>query len=269
MIISHRHKFIFMHCRKTGGSSITALLNNYLGPHDIQIGSWVDAIASGGQLNNHIFRILLVKALRQPDFIPKLIKMFAKNDKIYISKKVNVIVKQKYRKVISERPEHAIATRVKQFDPYSWENYFKFCFVRNPFDMAVSDFYWTKAPEKGVNFEEFLLRKRDLHRPDPERIVARPITNWEIYTIDDQIAVDFVGRFENMYDDLLKIGKFLNFDSPLQLPRWKAKGHTRKTRGLDLYNPKTIALVEELYQQEIREFNYSFEDFAKSCSISS
>ena len=38
MIISYRHKFIFMHSRKTAGSSVTALLSHHLGPQDIQLG---------------------------------------------------------------------------------------------------------------------------------------------------------------------------------------------------------------------------------------
>jgi hypothetical protein len=37
MIISHAHKFIFLHARKCAGSSVTAYLNPLLGPDDIQI----------------------------------------------------------------------------------------------------------------------------------------------------------------------------------------------------------------------------------------
>lgn len=39
MIISHRHKFIFIKTRKTAGSSIEKYLINYLGPDDICTGS--------------------------------------------------------------------------------------------------------------------------------------------------------------------------------------------------------------------------------------
>jgi hypothetical protein len=42
MIISHKHKFIFLKTRKTAGSSIEKYLINYLGPNDICTGSAQD-----------------------------------------------------------------------------------------------------------------------------------------------------------------------------------------------------------------------------------
>jgi len=42
VIISHKHKFIFIKTRKTAGSSIEHFLSKYLGPDDICTGSDVD-----------------------------------------------------------------------------------------------------------------------------------------------------------------------------------------------------------------------------------
>ena len=42
MIISHKHKFIFIKTRKTAGSSIEHFLSKYLGPDDICTGSDID-----------------------------------------------------------------------------------------------------------------------------------------------------------------------------------------------------------------------------------
>ena len=54
MIISHKHKFIFMHSRKCAGSSMEVMLNKHLGPNDIQIGSWPETILAGGSMNNRL-----------------------------------------------------------------------------------------------------------------------------------------------------------------------------------------------------------------------
>jgi hypothetical protein len=49
VIISHKHKFIFIKTRKTAGSSIEHFLSNYLGPNDICTGSDIDGTP---RLNN-------------------------------------------------------------------------------------------------------------------------------------------------------------------------------------------------------------------------
>ena len=51
MIISHKHKFIFLHARKCAGTTMEIILNKYLGPNDIQIGSWVETLANSGNFN--------------------------------------------------------------------------------------------------------------------------------------------------------------------------------------------------------------------------
>ncbi len=42
MIISHRHRFVFIHIHKTAGESVTAALEPVLGPHDIVLKSDFD-----------------------------------------------------------------------------------------------------------------------------------------------------------------------------------------------------------------------------------
>lgn len=51
MIISHRHKFIFIHVPKTAGSTVSAYLAREFGPWDVQLGSWKDALGNGAKAN--------------------------------------------------------------------------------------------------------------------------------------------------------------------------------------------------------------------------
>ncbi len=77
-------------------------------------------------------------------------------------------------------------------DDRAWRSYFKFAFERNPWDRQVSFYHHryrretTKPP-----FPDFIHGDRH----------AR-LDNYEIYSIGGDVAVDFVGRFENLADDL-------------------------------------------------------------------
>lgn len=47
MILSHAHRFIFLHNRKTAGSSISVALARYLGPEDLQLSAIVETLREG------------------------------------------------------------------------------------------------------------------------------------------------------------------------------------------------------------------------------
>ncbi len=141
MILSHRNKFIFMHSRKTAGSSITALLNRHLGPDDIQIGAWPDAIEAGGKYNR---RALLI-AMRSPLALGfESLKHSVKKRKPEIAPHfVNTVTRLHYANKHDFRAgAHISARQVAEFDPDSWSRYYKFCFVRNPWTHGVSDYQW-------------------------------------------------------------------------------------------------------------------------------
>lgn len=259
MIISHRHKFIFLHCRKVAGSSITALLNQFLGPDDLQLGAWEESLRFGGRYNRKAIRDLALEPKAQLHLLSHMGKVLSRRRRPNLRGAINVALKQQYCNVLSNNPAHATAELVRDFAPDAWRDYYKFCFVRNPFEHAVSDFFWRKCPAKGVDFVEFLKRKQDRAREDPERVVPSPATNWPIYTIQGKIAVDFVGRYETLSHDLERVFSEIGLD-PQQMRLQRAKGETRKKRFAEMYNSEARALVEDVYGLEISEFGYGFSD---------
>jgi hypothetical protein len=266
MIISHTHRFIFLHCRKTAGSSLSVLLNQYLGPEDIQIGSWRETIETGGKLNKFAKNLMLREATSHPTHMGKMAAKYCSGNRRRFGAYVNNTIKKQFKNTFGISGAHATSTEISHYFSDYWNDYFKFCFIRNPFEHAISDFYWSQCPRKSVSFEEFLLRKLDLCRPDPEGVVSRPITNWPIYTISEQIAVNFIGKFENINEDLATIGRTIGLSKPLRFGSYKAKGNVRASSGLELYNETCIELVYKIYADEIREFRYTFEDFLHSCA---
>ena len=84
------------------------------------------------------------------------------------------------------------------------------------------------------------------------------IDNYDIYAIDGGLAVDFVGRFESLEQDLKhaldQVG--LSLDKPL--PRAKAMFRQSSAPYRDYYDGDTRAMVGDWYAREIALLAYAF-----------
>ena len=249
MVISYRHRLIFIHCRKTGGSAITLYLNQFLGPRDIQIGGVLDGIARGRWPNRKFY----LDALRGLNRRHVISIALCKRDPWTV---LDAAQKASFRSVLGDKPAHPTALMIQAFDPRAWREHFKFCFVRNPYERVVSDYLWRKEQTgSDASFSRFLclMRARDFS----ERIVPRAYDNWPMYTLDDRIAVNFVGRHERLTSDLEAIC------SEVRLPFNKADVPVAKQSALrydyrDFYTDGDRRVVEEIFGREIEQFNYQY-----------
>ncbi|PSO54706.1 MAG: hypothetical protein BRC34_06445 [Cyanobacteria bacterium QH_1_48_107] len=92
MIISYKNKLIFIHCRKVAGSAITAYLNQFIGPDDIQVGVWEDTILNDGSYNKRFYKDIFTS----PRSLTNLTKHLLLGRTIN-PKRLNTIHKQKYK----------------------------------------------------------------------------------------------------------------------------------------------------------------------------
>ena len=84
--------------------------------------------------------------------------------------------------------------------PEKWDTYFKFCFVRNPYDRFISG--WNhlakKIPfKKYVHFDKFVDDMEYIHIFMPQ---YRHVIDFK-----NNLNVNFVGRFENLENDFIYI----------------------------------------------------------------
>jgi hypothetical protein len=227
MIVSHKHKFIFIKTRKTAGTSIEIALSK---------------ICSG---NDIITPITVVDEKLRDSFGG----VGAKNYKIPFRnyRPIDVFNMLINRKLISY-VNHMHAKDIKHFvGDDVWNSYFKFTFDRNPYDKAVSLYYYLGGDKKYGNFKNF-IQGEDLNYLD----------SFNMYSIDGQVAVDKVYKFEEMHDALIDINKQLHIDS-ISLPLKKAKGGTRKIDNYkDLFDSVSKNVIDVLLAREIKLLGYTY-----------
>lgn len=257
-------------------------LNKYLGPQDIQIGAWHNSLETGGKFNRKFYldilsSIYFYRAISKWG-IKKIVEIISPNNlnKKELSQSVNINNpsksefirflnskhKRTYKNKLSNNPTFSTPEEIKNYIPKEWNNYFKFCFVRNPYDKAVSDYLWkTKNRRKyNISFLEFLkLANGDLK--DKKNILPSPVTNWPIYTENDKIVVDYIGKFENLYSDFNDVCKMINIPFDKATFPFIKKNNNRDKYNKEYrkyYGEKEKSLVEKIYEKELNEFGYKF-----------
>lgn len=228
MIVSHKHRFIFLKTRKTAGTSIELALRPYLGPQDIITPlAPEDEAFSDVEPQNY--------AVERPGPQPR--GLWGR-------------LRQARPKVI-ELSSHALAKDVAEVvGPDVWNGYFKFAFERNPWDRTVSDcFFYKDRKNSAIAFEEFVRRRA--HRLD----------NRSVYSIDRQVIVDRLYKYETLADGFADACARIGIEPP-SLPRAKSTQRYDRRHYSAHYTEETAATVERLFSAEIEHLGYSFEKAA-------
>jgi len=230
MIVNHARKFIFLKTRKTAGTSIEVALSPHCGAGDIvtPISPKDEALRgpeNGPRNHRGVFNPLPELSVPGTD-IPRTLRDAVRGRKYF---------------------NHMTASQAQNRLPSEvWESYFKFCFVRNPWDRTVSLFHWeNRGKETPRTWEEFLNWGE--FRPD-----------FGLYTIDGELAVDYVGRFEDLEAGLAHALDHVGLGTDTQLPRAKS-GHRQDARSYrEYYTPAQRDLISRVFAPEIELFGYEF-----------
>jgi hypothetical protein len=253
MIVSHKHRFIFVHCRKTAGSSVVSSLSRFLGPDDLQF----SAITDGIKLKIYPPRRVVKEALRQMSASDYLSVMIGRKSFWSL---VSKSMKAKYSAALGVSPAHAPASAVAAAFPDEWRGYFKFCIVRNPWDKTLSDYFWrTKRLADKPSFDAYV----DSLEGEPlPRITPLNHQNWDMYTINDQVAMDHVVRFEDLDAGLAEALKKTSVEWDGWMPHMKKgadQGKKKVRRDYqEHYSEHAVQVVGSLYAKEINHFEYTF-----------
>jgi len=156
MIISHKHKFIFVKTRKTAGTSIEIALSAICGNDDIIIPLPPKYERIRQELTGKSFQNCLKKGhktpFNRPHYTPNRHEM--KQHFLFRAHKSARFIKKKLAETV-------------------WNRYFKFCFERNPWDKVISMYYERYSDNTGKKTLSEFINSDELYR----------LSDWKKYFI--------------------------------------------------------------------------------------
>lgn len=227
MIVSHRHRFIFLKTAKTAGTSLEIALSSICGPRDIITEISRDDEATRSRLGyrgpqNH--RVPWLKL--SPRGLARIGVRGARPTWLF---------------------NHTTAGEIRAaVSSDVWRDYYKFTIVRNPWDRMVSlYFYMTRNQAPPPSFHDYIVGNP-----------ARVLDNWRQYTLDGRPVMDSVIRFEAFAETIASVSREAGFPATVldvfQAQNAKAQHRDRSFR-MSALDATFIGLLAE---PEARAFGY-------------
>lgn len=157
--------------------------------------------------------------------------------------------------------QHKTALTLRdEMGPRRWARRFSFAVVRNPWDRAVSHYYYrvqtnqTGLGEHPIGFRAWAERvyaERDPHYLDNPQMFM-PQRQW---LVDEggRMIVTAIARFETLDEDFREICRLLGRTAALPHLKGSRRPHYR-----EVYDSRSVELVARWFAEDIAEFGYTF-----------
>jgi hypothetical protein len=226
MILSHRHRFIFLKTRKTGGTSVEIALSGVCGRDDI-----ITPIIEEG--------VRLEQAGRGAQNYLAPVASYGSRDWLQLVFRL----KRKMR-----FHGHIPAGEVRSLlGGKVWDSYYKFTIERNPWDKVISLYHYRYRNKPGPSLSAFILSGE-----------AGDASDFHRYTIDGTVAVDRVIRFENLGEEVSQIARELKLSGGLTLPEAKSGFRKDRRHYREVLGEAEAARITEDFTAEIAAFGYKY-----------
>jgi hypothetical protein len=208
MLISNKHKFIFIHVPKNAGTSIHNALSDY---------------------SNFACRYQSAPGM-------------------YYVKKVTG-----NNAMLSIFDTHIDTARAKKVIGKKWDEYTSFAVVRNPYDRAVSRFFYFKGRpdlyesdryENTGSFREHIMEMNEHTWNDLQSFYLEA---------DGRIGVTDILRFEQLEDDWAALMRKIGLEDIFLAFKNRSE---RDTDFMKYYDTETIRKVNDIYRKDFELFGY-------------
>lgn len=237
MLVSNQHRFIFLSNRKTASTSIEIALSYLCRDGDI-----VTPFSADEQIRRELGLV------RPQNYIPW-------RNKLHYLRFAGLIPVLRHRlgpirKKIGYHSHMTASEALKYLTRDTWSSYFKFCFVRNPWDRVLSQYHWvTRTESIKHDLDEFL------DRPCVPLLARQSLS---LYTIDGQVAVDRICKYEDLDSELLYLFSRFGGTPPPPLPRAKSTYRDDRRPYRDVFTPSQADKIASIFATEIDITGYSY-----------
>ena len=215
--INHDLKAIFIHVHKTGGTYLSYMLHKYYG------------------FKNYY--------LRRPDH-----DTFCQNKK-KTTKYINY--ENRVHGVLKYYKTSAHLNKKMNMTPQKWSSYYKFCFIRNPYDKIVSA--WNHVNRFKIPFNNYLNLTHTCNDVEYMHMFLPQVRN--IINEKGLIEINFIGRFENLEEDFQTVLKNIGIKNIIH----DVKKQMNKREHLDFYeyyDQETLNKVNLLLLEDFKKLDY-------------
>lgn len=163
---------------------------------------------------------------------------------------------------------NSVSSHWRKYDASEYTDYFKFTFVRNPYDKFVSEYEWRNKQKHyhrrhydiqgNISFKEccnkLLQGKLDSMYPQMEKIHLWSQHKLLEHALDSCDDLNYIGRFENLQED------FNIICAKIGIPHRKLP-HINKSKRkhyTEYYDDETRQIITDIYAKDIKYFKYKF-----------
>ena len=146
----------------------------------------------------------------------------------------------------------------------TWKEYFKFAFIRNPYDRAYSDYLWIQKDRniKG-KFKDYITLSGDFKKILSDNSVKEYrgdhlIQQTEFFDFNGFKKMDFIGRFENIHNDMNHLKEMLHINK--RFDSHAKKSINKKTHYSYFYTNQRKQLVDKYFKSDVNFLDYTFTD---------
>jgi len=162
---------------------------------------------------------------------------------------------------------HIPAESYRRANPKKFTNFFKFAFVRNPYDRLLSSYaflmnggmndddarFATAHVKPFGSFSEFVIEGLALNPKIRAWVHFRPQTEFVCDAAGSSL-MDFIGRFESISEDYAMVADRLGLSSELPVTNRSKRGDYREA-----FNTESLDIVRQIYSRDLKTFRYEFD----------